>query len=86
MLDALKKLFGGKEKSGRVADKRLRVVLMQDRVNMSPEVMAKLKDDIIQVISRYMVINKQDMELTLENDDNSFALVANIPVRQVKHS
>ena len=84
MLDSLLSMFK-KEKSGKVAKKRLQMVLIQDRAGVSPEVMEKLRDDIIQVISKYMVINKSDMEISLENVEDSVALVANIPVQNMRH-
>lgn len=86
MLSALRKLFGSNEKSKDVARKRLNLVIVHDRASVSPEIMKQLRDDIIQVISKYMVINKQDMEIELENDENSVALVANIPVHKMKHA
>jgi cell division topological specificity factor len=87
MLDAIMKIFGKADKSSKeVARDRLKVVLIHDRANISPEVMKMLKDDIIKVISNYMEINKQDMEITLANDETSVALVANIPVQRMKHS
>ena len=84
MLDSLLKIFS-KEKSGKVAKRRLQMVLIQDRASVSPEMMNQLRDDIFQVISKYMVINQSDMEITLENVDDSVALVANIPVQNMKH-
>ena len=84
MLDSLLKIFS-KEKSGKVAKRRLQMVLIQDRASVSPEMMNQLRDDIIQVISKYMVINQSDMEITLENVDDSVAMVANIPVQNMKH-
>lgn len=84
MLDSLLSIFK-KEKSGKVAKKRLQMVLIQDRASVSSEVMEKLRDDIIQVISKYMVINKSDMEISLENVEDSVALVANIPVQNMRH-
>ena len=84
MLDSLLSMFK-KEKSGKVAKKRVQMVLIQDRASVSPEVMEKLRDDIIQVISKYMVINKSDMEISLENVEDSVALVANIPVQNMRH-
>ena len=86
MLDALKKLFsssGGH--SSKVAEQRLKFVLLNDRANISPEIMEKIKNDIIQVISHYMDIDKEAMDISLENDANSVALVANIPVSSMKH-
>ena len=84
MLDSLMHIFKS-EKSGKVAKRRLQMVLIQDRANVSPEVMEMIRDEIIQVISKYMVIDKTDMEISLENVDDSVALVANIPVQNVKH-
>ena len=86
MLDALMKIFGKEKKTSRdIARDRLKVVLIHDRANISPEVMDNLKDDIIRVISNYMEINKQDMEISLADDSESVALVANIPVSRMKH-
>ena len=76
------KIFGKNEKSSRqTAKERLQVVLIHDRARISPELMEHLRDDIIRVISNYMEINRKDMELSLANDENSVALVANIPWR-----
>lgn len=87
MLETIMKIFGKSDKQSKdIARDRLKVVLIHDRANISPEVMKLMKDDIIKVISKYMEINKQDMEITLANDDDSVALVANIPVRNMKHS
>lgn len=86
MLDALKKLFsssGGH--SSKVAEQRLKFVLLNDRANISPEIMEQIKNDIIQVISHYMDIDKDAMDISLENDANAVALVANIPVSSMKH-
>ncbi len=85
MLEALMKIFSKKEQSGKIAHDRLKVVLIHDRANISPEVMDNLKNDIIKVISNYMEINQHDMEISLANDDDSVALVANIPVSSMKH-
>ena len=80
------KIFGKSEKSSReIARDRLKVVLIHDRANISPEVMEHLRDDIIKVISNYMEINQHDMEISLADDDDSVALVANIPVSRMRH-
>ena len=84
MVSSLLSIFK-KEKSGKVAKKRLQMVLIQDRASVSPEVMEKLRDDLIKVISKYMVINQSDMEISLENVEDSVALVANIPVQNMRH-
>ena len=87
MLDIIMKVFGKSEKrSGQIAKERLQVVLIHDRASVSPEMMDQLKNDIIGVISKYMVINKNDMEISLANDADSVALVANIPVNSMRHA
>lgn len=87
MFDVLMKIFGRSEKkSGQIAKERLQVVLIHDRASVSPEIMEQLKSDIISVLSKYMDINRNEMEITLENDSNSVALVANIPVNSMRHA
>lgn len=86
MIDSLVKLFGRKERSGKIARDRLKMVLIHDHANISPEIMIHLKNDIIRVISNYMEIDKDDMDIALEQDQDSVALVANIPVSRVKHA
>ena len=86
MFDAVMKLLNRNRKTSKeIAKDRLKVVLIHDRANISPEVMQALKNDIIEVISHYMDINKNEMEISLENDDNSVALLANIPVNRIKN-
>ncbi|MBR3624569.1 MAG: cell division topological specificity factor MinE [Selenomonadaceae bacterium] len=88
MFDALRKLFGSeKESSKQIAARRLQLVLVHDRASVSPEIMDKLREEIIGVISKYMDINRENMDISLANgdNDNSVALVANIPVSRMKH-
>ena len=86
MFDVLMKIFGKNEKkSGEIAKERLKLVLIQDRASVSPEVMDKLKNEILNVILKYMDVNKSGVEITLANDSDSVALVANIPVESVHH-
>ena len=87
MFDAVMKLLNRNQKSSKeIAKDRLKVVLIHDRANISPEVMQALKNDIIEVISHYMDINKSEIEISLENDANSVALLANIPINRIKNN
>jgi len=81
----IQRLFG-KDSTGSkdIAKERLRLVLVHDRANVSPQFMEILKDDMIRVISNYMEINERDMEVNLTNTNSSVALVANIPVNRMK--
>ena len=85
MLEALMKIFGRQEPSGKVASKRLKVVLIHDRAAVSPEIMEHLRQDILAVVAKYIEINPQEMDISLEKDEDSVALVANIPVTNLRH-
>lgn len=85
MLGYISRLFGRQE-SSRTAKERLRLVLVHDRASVSPELLESLKEELIEVISKYMEIDVAEMEVALDRDDDSVALVANIPVRQVKRN
>ncbi|MDD4601203.1 Cell division topological specificity factor [bioreactor metagenome] len=85
MFELILKLFGKEPASSKdIAKERLRLVLVHDRVNVSPQFMEVLKDDMIRVISNYMEINEKEMEVSLTNNKSSVALVANIPVNRMK--
>ena len=84
MLEFLQRLFGKDDASGKQAKERLRLVLIHDRATISPQVLEMLRGDLIQVISKYMEIDESGLEVNLERDKNTVALVANIPVRHVK--
>lgn len=86
MLTMLKRLFGEQAGGGskEVAKERLRLVLLHDRANVSPQYMGLLREDMMKVVSNYMDINPQDMEMNLNRDDQVLTLVANIPVNAVK--
>ena len=74
------------ESSSNIARNRLQVVFMHDRSDITPEMKEGLRRDIILVIQRYLEIDVEHIELDLETEKNSVALVANIPVRTVRRS
>jgi cell division topological specificity factor len=87
MLDFINKIFGKDSgDSKNVAKERLRLVLVHDRANVSPEVINALKNDLISVISKYMEIDESALEVNLDSSDNTVALVANIPVKRMKRT
>ncbi len=70
--------------SKNVAKERLRLVLVHDRATISPQLLDNLKEDLLQVINGYMEIDRKGTEITLNSDEKSVALVANIPVLKIK--
>ncbi|MCI5933971.1 MAG: cell division topological specificity factor MinE [Lachnospiraceae bacterium] len=81
-----------KKGSGDVAKDRLKLLLVSDRADCSPDVMMAIKNDIIQVISKYMEIDAEglDIQITQTESETSNgtvpALYANIPIKDLKHS
>ncbi len=79
-----------KKNSGDVAKDRLKLLLVSDRANCSPDVMELIKNDIINVISKYMVIDAEGLDIQItqtESDSNNGsvpALFANIPIKDMK--
>ena len=84
--------FFKKKNSGEVAVDRLKLVLVSDRANCSPGVMEKIKNDIIKVISKYMEIDAEGLDIqitqTESDSDNGKvpALYANIPIKEMRHN
>ena len=62
------------------AKSRLRTVLMQDRVGFSERAMQMFKDDLIESISRYLEIDEDSFDLSIDAGDNTTILNLSIPV------
>lgn len=86
MLELIAKVFGRDSSSADIAKERLRLVLVHDRTNVSPQFLEALKEELIAVISRYMEIEEEAMDVTLQSGENQVALVANIPIRRMKRT
>ena len=85
MFDFLSKLFKS-DKSGNVAKERLQLVLIHDRNDISPEVLNALKIEMIQTIKKYLEIDEGGIEIVLNKEDRSVALVASIPLLNMHRS
>lgn len=81
-----------KKSSGDVAKDRLKLLLVSDRADCSPDVMEAIKNDIIQVISKYMEIDAEGLDIQITQTESETtngtvpALYANIPIKDLKHS
>lgn len=67
-----------------IAKNRLRTVLMQDRVGFSERAMQMLKDDMIESISKYLEIDVDSFDLSIDANDTATILNLSIPVLRAK--
>jgi len=87
LLEFLSRLFKReKESSKEIATERLRLVLVHDRAGVKPQLLEELKTDLIKVISDYMEIDEDGLEVSLDSKDNTVALIANIPIKRMKRT
>ncbi|MBR0574783.1 cell division topological specificity factor MinE [Proteiniclasticum sp. BAD-10] len=79
----LKKKSGSKD----TAKDRLKLILMHDRGDVSPELLENIKNDILDVLRKYVEVDPdQELDLQVTQTDTEYgsvpALVANIPIRK----
>lgn len=84
------KFFGGSgNSSSEIAKNRLKVAITSDRAVCSPEIMEQMKNDIIEVISKYLDIDTDELDIKLGKtevgEDTVNALLANIPIKGSKN-
>ena len=85
--------FFKKKSSSDIAKDRLKFVLVSDRASCSPEILERIKNDIIAVLSKYAEIDQAGLDIKItqmdpEIDSNGKkvpALYANIPIKAMKH-
>lgn len=89
-----KKLVKSEEKSTNSKDaakERLHLVLMQDRANVSADFLELMKQEIIDVIKKYIEVDESSIDVRLTNKTNEDgttgapALYANIPIANIKN-
>jgi len=73
----------GRPKSKDDAKSRLKLLLIHDQVDLTPAQMDQMKNEIIEVISRYVEIDDDNVEFRLNKEEDGVALVSTIPVRRV---
>lgn len=97
MFESIMKIFKKAKKkelmqadSKETAKERLRLVLMQDRANVSADFLDLMRREIIEVIKKYIDIDEEAMDVRLTNEVNEDgvqgapALYANIPIINIK--
>lgn len=90
-MDFITSLFSRKKQPSKdVAKERLKLVLVHDRVNCSTQVLEMLKEDILKVISNYMEIDEEELDIQISQTPTDTegetvpTLYANIPIKGMK--
>ncbi len=67
-----------------VACNRLKLVLMQDRTNLTPATMDRMRKELIDLLSKYLELDRELLDLSFEHEDEQMALMLSIPVIRAK--
>ena len=79
-----------KKTSKRVAKDRLKLVLIHDRATSSQDILEMIKTDILNVISKYMEIDEDGLDITVCNTKSEIsdaivsALYANLSIKNMR--
>ena len=80
MENFIQKIFSKRPSSADKAKDRLRLVLINDRTDLSGAAMESLKDDLLEVLSRYIQIDSEHMQIDITQDGRQQRLIADIPI------
>ena len=84
VLSLFKQAEKEEENAKDVACNRLRVVLMQDRTNLTPELLQRMRRELVELLSKYVEMDKDALELNFDQEGDQMALMLSIPVIRAK--
>lgn len=67
-----------------VATNRLKLVLMQDRTNLTPKILEQMRGELVDLLSKYLEMDRDLLELNFEQEGDQVALMLSIPVIRAK--
>ena len=85
MIEFFRKLFAPTN-SSQTAKERLRLVLMTDHLSLAPDMIEQMKRDFIDVIAKYVEVDRDKIEINFEQQDKALAMLANVPILAVNRN
>ena len=76
--------WNDKSNSRNQAKNRLELIIAHDRASINPDIMLAMREEILDVVARYVEVDREEMEFSLSNDRRLTSLTANLPIRQIK--
>lgn len=87
IIELLERLFGRDQITSRSKVKqRLKFILAHDRAAISPQIFEQMRREIMQVVSKYVELEEENIEINLESDRDLTAVIANLPIRSIRLS
>lgn len=71
----------GKKSSASTAKERLQLLLIHDRTDMPPGLMEDLRDELIEVISRHLAVDRSGVRIEMTQEGRNQRLLADIPLQ-----
>jgi cell division topological specificity factor len=84
LIDFINRLLGRQAPSASTARQRLQLVLAHDRSDLNPELLEQMRREILAVVQKYVEIDLDSGDVSLETEDRVTALVANLPIKRAR--
>jgi cell division topological specificity factor len=84
MSDWVKQFTSNKKQSASDAKERLKLVLIHDRTELTPDELEKMKNELLEVISRHVEIDTYAVRITMNQDGREQRLTADIPLKTAR--
>jgi cell division topological specificity factor len=85
IIELLERLFGRDQITSRTKVKqRLKFILAHDRAAISPQIFEQMRREIMQVVSKYVELEEENIEINLESDRDLTAVIASLPIRSIR--